>query len=180
MRFARRFLDKAGITGDLEVQAQGKTLVPVIALRGLSSEILMAATLAGKTEASIQFAGGPREDLVCAASSVGYICAPNSANDDKLAAALPSARSVTVRISVAVAGMSPLPAQEKSLDLSGTSEALTRFRAAGPTQIPTAATELASQSPAGLMGMADKVLKAAGYQNGVAGLQALVAKYMKK
>ena len=180
MRFDRRFLDKAGITGDLEVQAQGKTLVPVIALRGLSSEILMAATLAGKTEASIQFAGAPREDLACAASSAGYICAPNDANGAKLAATLPAARSVTVRISVGVAGMSPLPPQEKSLDLAGTNEALARLRAAGPTQVPTAKTELAAQSPAGLMGMADKALKAAGYQNGIAGLEALVAKYMKK
>ena len=48
MRFNKRFLDKAGITGDLEIQAEGKSLVPVIALRGLSPEMLMAAATEAK------------------------------------------------------------------------------------------------------------------------------------
>ncbi|MDR3529970.1 MAG: hypothetical protein P4L90_05365 [Rhodopila sp.] len=180
MRFNKRFFDKAGITGDLEVQAEGKSLVPVIALRGLSSEILMAAAMAGKTEASVQFGGGQREDLACAASSAGYICSPNDAAASRLAAGLPAARSVTVRVSVPVTGMTPLPVQEKSLDLSGTNEALTRLRTVGPSQVPSPMTALASQTPGALMGMADKALKAAGYQNGAADLQALLGKYMKK
>jgi hypothetical protein len=184
MRFNKRFLDKRGITGDLEIQARGKSLVPVIALRGLSSEMLMAASLAGKAEASVQLGGGPREDLNCAVSSSGYICSPNDAGTQKLAAGLPLARSVTVRVSVSMAGMSPgmipLAAQEKALDLSGTNEALARLRTVGPSQVPSLMTALASQSPEGMMGMADKLLKAAGYPNGTAQLQALMAKYMKK
>jgi hypothetical protein len=180
LRFDKRFFDKAGLTGDLEVQALGTSLVPVIALRGLPSEMLMAASLAGKTEASVQLGGGPREDLDCAVSSVLYICSPKAKAARILAAGLPVARSVTVRVSVAVAGMAPLPAQEKSLDLSGTNEALARLRTAGPSQVPSPMTALASQTPAGLMGMADKALKAAGYPNGVASLQALLAKYKGK
>jgi hypothetical protein len=179
MRFNKRFLDKGGITGDLEIQGQGKTLVPVIALRGLSPEMLMAASLAGKTEASVQFPGGPKEDLNCAASSSGYICSPKDDAGPKLSAALASARSVTVRIGVSMAGMSPLPPQEKALDLSGTAEALAKLRTAGPSQVPGPMTAMASQSPEGMMGMADKMLKAAGYPNGVQQIQALMAKYMK-
>jgi hypothetical protein len=180
MRFSKRFLDKAGITGDLEIQAQGSTLVPVIALRGMPSEFLAAASLAGKTEASIQFAGSAKEDLNCAAGPSGFFCSPSEATGRKLSAQLAVAQAVTVRVSVSVAGMNPLPAQEKSLDLSGTKEALARLRAVGPSQAPSPATGVASQSPEGVMAMADKMLKAAGFPGGTAGLQTLLAKYMKK
>lgn len=182
MRFNKRFLDKAGITGDLEVQSQGRTLVPVIALRGLSSEILMAASMAGSTDVSIQFPGAARQQLSCGATKAGYICAPDEAAGQLLSANLATARSVTVRVGLSIAGMSPLPAQEKSLDLSATNEALARLRAVGPSPVPSAlgAAGAAAQSPAGMMGMADKMLKAAGFQQGVAGLQGMLAKYMNK
>jgi hypothetical protein len=185
LHIQKRLLDTAGITGDLEVQALGSILVPVIALHGLSNEIMLAASLAGKAEVSMQFAGGPREDLVCAPSSLGYICSPKGDAAQELAAGLVSARSVTVRASVVVSGLKPLPVQEKSLHLSGTNEALARLRAVGPTQmpgllVPGLMTVLAAQSPGGLMAMADKALKAAGYSNGMADLQALLAKYRGK
>lgn len=180
MHLNKRFYDKGGITGDLEVLAQGKALVPVIALRGLSGEMLMAASLAGKVDASIQLPGGPREDLNCAATSVGYICSPNGAATQRLSAGLASARTLTVRAAVSMTGMNSLPPQEKSVDLAGTNEALAKLLAAGPSPVPAATTALASPPPEGLMGMADKALKAAGYPNGVANIQALMAKYMKK
>jgi hypothetical protein len=179
LRLEKRFLDKAGITGDLEVQAQGKTLVPVITLRGLPSKVLMAASLASKTDASVQFGRGPREDLTCESTSAVYICAPNGLAGPRLAAGLPDARSVTVRVNVSMTGMSPLPEQEETLDLSGTNEALAKLRAAGPAQAPSLMTELESRSPAGWMGMADRLLKAAGYPNGIAQIQAWLAKYLK-
>jgi hypothetical protein len=180
LHLEKRFLDKGGITGDLEVQALGKTLVPVIALRGLPGEILLAASLAGKTDASMQFGDGPKEALTCNPSSTAYICSPKDDAANNLAAALPAARSVTVRVSVTMSGLKPLPVEEKSLPLSGTNEALARLRIVGPPQVLGPTTALASQSPAALMGMADKALKAAGYPNGVADLQALVAKYKSK
>ena len=182
MRFNKRFLDKAGLTGDFEVLSQGHSLVPAIALRGLSSQILMAASMAGTTDASIQFPGGARQALTCNATNSGYICAPDEAAGDTLSAELATARSVTVRVSVSVAGMPPLPAQEKSLDLSGTNNALTRLRSLGPSPIPSplAADGSGPQSPASMMGMADKMMKAAGYPQGVRGLEGMIAKYMAK
>lgn len=170
MHSSQRLLDQAGITGDLEVEAQGSTLVPVITLRGLRPEMLAAASLAGKTSASIQFPGGPRHDLACGASVEGYICAPSESNGSLLAAALPGARSVTVRVAVTVAGSNPL-GQEKSLHLTGTKAALDRLRSVGPSPVPSFMT---APSPSGLKAMADKAM------NGVAKLQALVAQYMKK
>jgi hypothetical protein len=180
MRADKRFLDKSGVTGDLEIQAQGNILVPVLTLHGLPGEALIAAALMGKTEATLQFHDGPPYALDCAVSPAGYICAPNETTGPKLAAALPAARHVTVRVTVAVTGMTPLPPQERSLDLSGTVPALTRYRAEGPTPVPGRATALASQSPAGLTGIADRALKAAGYPNGLADLQARLSKYMRK
>jgi hypothetical protein len=180
MRFNKRFLDKSGITGNLEVQAQGRTLVPVLTLRGLSSELLMAAAMVGKTEASLQFAGGTRQELDCAVNESSYICTPNEATTPKLAAGLAAAPRVTVRVAVSVTGMNPLPSQERSLDLAGTADALARLRAVGPTPVPTMKTALAAQSPAGLMGAADRALKAAGYADGLAGLQARLAQYLRK
>ena len=179
MRFNKRFLDNGGITGDLELQPQGKSLIPVIVLRGLFPEMLMTASEAGKTEASIQFAGGAREDLNCAASRAGYICSPKEGAAPKLAAGLSNARSVTVRVGVFMASSSPLPPQEKVLDLSNTNEALAKPRTAVPSPVPSPMSAVASQSPEGMMGMADKLLKAAGYPNGVSQIQALMAKYMK-
>jgi hypothetical protein len=180
LRADKRFLDKAGITGDLEVQAAGKSLVPVITLRGLSTEILMTAALAGKTEATLQLDGSKREALDCATTGAGYICSPRDDAARNLAAGLPTARSVTMRVSMLVAGMKPLQVQEKSLALSGTSEALTRLAVAGPTPVPGPLAAVASRSPAALMGMADKALRAAGYPNGVADLHTLLNKYMNK
>ncbi len=102
LRSNKRFLEKGAITGDLEVRAQGKTLVPVIALRGLPADLLAAASMAGKAEASMQFPGTPREELDCTISTAGYFCAPKDNAAQILAARLPTARSVTVWVSVTV------------------------------------------------------------------------------
>jgi hypothetical protein len=178
LRLDKRFLDKAGVTGDLEIQARGKALVPVLALRGLPGELLLAAAMAGQTDASVQFGGGPRQGLSCAPSGGAYICSPQDDAVAKLAAGLLGARSVTVRVSVTVTGLKPLPVQEKSLDLIGTGEALARLRAAGSSGVPGG--PMTTSAPSGVAAMADKVLKAAGYPNGVADLEALLAKYRGK
>jgi hypothetical protein len=174
LRLDKRFLDKAGVTGDLEIHARGKALVPVLALRGLPAEVLIAASMAGQTEASVQFLGGPRQDLVCAPSGGAYVCSPQDNAVATLAAGLPGARSVTVRVSVTVSGLKPLAVQEKSVELTGTGEALARLRAAGSLGAP------APMASGRLTTMADKVLKAAGYPNGVADLEGLLAKYRGK
>jgi hypothetical protein len=180
LRLDKRFLDKGGITGDLEVDAIGTALVPVLVLRGLPGEVMMAAALSGRADASVQFAGGPKVTLGCAPSSVGYICSPDRDAAHALAAGLPGARSMKLRVEVSVTGLKPLPIQERHLDLTGTSAALDRLRAAGPSQVPGPLEAVASQSPAALLGMADKALRAAGYRNGVADLQGLLDKYRAK
>jgi hypothetical protein len=180
LRSEERLLNTAGITGDLEIQAQGKLLVPVVVLRGLSGEIMRAASLAGETEVSLRFGDGPREDLACSATGGAFVCAPKDATALRLAAGLPEARSVTVQASIAVAGSRKLPVGDSSLVLTGTNEALSRLQAAGPSQVPGPMTELASQSPSTLLGIADRALKAAGYPNGAADLRALVTKYINK
>jgi hypothetical protein len=180
LRLDKRFLDKGGLTGDLEVEAMGTSLVPVLVLRGLPSELMMAAALSGRADASVQLGGGPKVALGCAASSVGYMCSPDRDAARALAAGLPGARSLKLRVEVSVTGLKPLPVQERSLDLMGTSAALDRLRAVGASQVPGPLEAVTSQSPAALLGMADKALRAAGYPNGVADLQGLVAKYRGK
>ncbi len=181
LRFDKPFLDQGGITGDLEIQASGKSLVPVLTLRGLPADLLMAASLAGKAEASLQFGGGSPEPLSCAPASDAYICWPKDDATAKLAAELPSARTITVRVSVSVTGLQPRPARQKSLGLTGTKAALRRLREAGPSHVPASTLpKPALQSPGRLMTMAGRALKAAGYQNGLADLQALLAKYHRK
>jgi ABC-type nitrate/sulfonate/bicarbonate transport system substrate-binding protein len=177
---AKRFFDEAGVTCDLEVQALGQILVPVITLRGLPNDVLIAASLAGKTEVSLQFGDEARENLACALTNAGYICSPKDDAARRLAAELPSSRSMTVLLSVAVTGMKPLPVQKKSLDLTGTNEALARLRRVGPTQVAAPQGASAPPTPAALKTMTDKALKAAGYSNGLADLQDLLAKYRGK
>lgn len=177
MRASKRFLDKGGISGDLEVQAEGKLLVPVVTLRGLPDEVLMAAAMAGEAEASLQYSGGSRQKLDCTATKIGIVCSPKDDAAKLLAAGLPLAHAATVRVVMTVTRTSALPAQEKAVDLSQTSAALSRLRAVGPAQVPTSMAAEAVQSPASLMGMADKMLKAAGYHSSAAQLDALIAKY---
>jgi hypothetical protein len=185
MRSSKRFLDKAGVTGDLEVRAQERILVPVIVFRGVSAKMLIAASLIGKTEASIRLQSGASTELHCAASSadddsaVDYVCAPNEADGEKLGEGLPGARAASVRVAIAAAALKPLPVLEKSLEMSGTNEALVRLRTLGPKQVPSSATAMALKSSSALVGMAHQALKAAGYPNGLAELQSLLAKYGK-
>jgi hypothetical protein len=182
LRLTKRFADKAGITSDLEVQALGTTLVPVITLRGLPPEVLLGAAMAGKADASLLFNNAPRGELVCSTTPTVLICAPAGDAARHLADALPSARSVIVRATVTASGMKPFPVEEKSLDLSGTAAALSRLQTAGPTHLPLFSFTPPGNTapPSSFMAMADKVLKQAGYLNGLGDLQALIAKYRGK
>jgi hypothetical protein len=184
LRAEKRFVDQAGITAELEVLADGTALVPVLALRGLSTQVLMMAATTGTVEAWMQLNGGARQALDCALGLEGYFCTPRGNATQALAAGLPAARTMTVRVQATVSGMKPLPAQEKTLALTGTRAALAKLAIAGPQQVPdarmAAATRLLPQaSPSTLAGMADKALKAAGYPKGVGDLEGLVTKYLK-
>ncbi|HEY4173005.1 MAG TPA: hypothetical protein VGM42_08245, partial [Rhodopila sp.] len=97
LRAEKRFVDKAGITADLEVLADGSSLVPVLALRGLSTEDLMMAAAMGTVDAWMQLDGGPREALDCAPTFDGYFCTPRGNAARALAAGLPMAHTITMR-----------------------------------------------------------------------------------
>jgi hypothetical protein len=184
LRAEKRFVDKTGITAELEVLADRTALVPVLALRGLSTQVVMMAATAGTVEAWMQLDGGARQALDCAPSLEGYFCTPRGDAARALAAGLPTARTMTARVQATVSGMKPLPAQEKTLALAGTRAALAKLVTAGAEQVPdarmaAAARWLPQASPSTLAGVADKALKAAGYPKGVGDLEGLVTKYLK-
>jgi hypothetical protein len=168
LRHKESLFSGAGVTAGMEVRAAGKALVPVVTLRGLPNEVLLASSMAGKATASVQFPGAARVDLACAIGDGGYVCTPPDDAVPALAAALPKARSVTVRVSLSVSGTDLQPSREKVLELAGTPDALSRLRAAGAP----------SAEPGGWLGLLDRALKAAGYTNGTADLPRLVARYL--
>ena len=174
LRLDKRFFGQGGVSADLEIRAAGRALVPVIALSGLPGDLVAAASLAGRPDISMRFDGGKPEPLDCAPALSGYLCTPGADAAARLTAALPAAQSVTVLASLTATGLQPLPSRDKMLPLTGTRVALDRLRAAGPAQMPGALDAVASGSPAQLIGLADKALRAAGFQDGVPGL---VAKY---
>jgi hypothetical protein len=168
LRHRDRLFSGAGVTADMEVRAAGNALVPVLTLRGLPRQVLLASSMAAKPQASVQFPGAARVDLACAIGDDGYVCTPPDDAVAALAAALPKARSVRVRAALPVPGTELRPERERVLQLAGTPEALARLRAAGAP----------SAEPGGWVGLLDRGLKAAGYANGTADLPGLVARYL--
>jgi hypothetical protein len=168
LRHKDRLFAGAGVSADLEVRDAGKALVPVVVVDGLSHEMLLASSMAGKAEASVQLPGAARVELACAIGDGGYVCAPADDAVAALAAGLPAARSIAVRVSLSVSGTNLHPTGERTLDLAKTPEALARLRVAGapPAQ------------PSGWAGLLDRGMKAAGYKNGAADLPGLVTRYL--
>jgi hypothetical protein len=168
LRHRDRLFAGAGMTADLEVRAVGKALVPVIVVRGVPNQMLLASSMAGKAEASEQLPGAARVVLRCGIGDGGYVCAPADDAIAALAAGLPAARSVALRVSLSVSGTNLQTVRERTLDLAKTPEALARLRAVGA---PPA-------EPSGLVGLLNRGMKAAGYRNGTADLPGLVAGYL--
>jgi hypothetical protein len=188
LRHKDRLFEAAGIVADLEVRAAGTAsavpvtgrvqdvhanggpLVPVIAVRGVPEEMLLAAAAAGKLQASVQFARGAPVDLPCAVDAAGFLCAPRDEAAPALATAFIPVRSMTVRLSLSVAGSNSLTVKDRPLALAGTQEALARLRAAGTP----------STAPSGWLSLLDRGLKAIGYRNGTADLPALLLAYLRR
>ena len=148
MRHSRRLYDQSGVTAELEVMAQGRSLVPVVILRGVPTELLMTASMTGSASLSIRFPGARPEVFGCVATSAGGLCAPSDDAAPRVAAEFARARVVTLRLTATAPGMGPLPEQQRVLDLTGTPSALSRLRIAGPTVLPGPAAALTSQFPA--------------------------------
>jgi hypothetical protein len=169
LRHRDRLFDGGGVSADLEVRSVGSALVPVVVVRGLPNEVVLASSMAGKAEASVQFGGGARVALGCAVSDGGYVCAPREDAATALAARLVAARSVIVRVSVALQGTNSLTVGERSVELGKTREAVARLASLGAS----------SAEPGGWVGLLDRGLKAFGYQNGTADLPGLLAYYFR-
>jgi hypothetical protein len=168
----KRFVDKNGITVELDVLSDRTALVPVLALRGLPAQAVMMASMMGTVEAWIQLDRGVRRALECAPNLDGYFCTPRGDAARGLAAELPNARTMTARVQATVRGLKPLPAEQKTLALAGTPVPDTRVAAASRL--------LPQASPGALAAMADAALKAAGYPDGLGDLPALMSKYRDK
>jgi hypothetical protein len=145
----------------------------------------MMTSMMGTVEAWIQLDGGVRRALACAPNLDGYFCTPRGDAARALAAGLPTARTMTARVEASVSGMKPLPAEQKTLALAGTRQALAKLAAAGAEPVPDARIAAASRllprtSPSTLAAMADAALKAAGYRDGLGDLPALMSKYKDK
>src|SRR6185312_5416660 len=120
------------LSAALEVQRRGDAMVPVVTLRGLSSQAAIGGMLTMKATVGVRFDGGPRTDLACGFDGEAIVCAPEGTAVALAAAQLPSAHGAVVQIQVSLPGMLALPAQDRAMDLKGTREALARFRTMGP------------------------------------------------
>lgn len=157
----------------LEVQARGNRLVPVVALRGVSAQAVMGALLALQPQVALRLDAGPRTNLACGLDGAAMVCAPEGAALAAVAAALPKARTVEVQIGASAPGTNALgsgapgagtfPVRIATLDLQGTGEALSQYRAAG-----AASRSLPTEPGLDWIGLVERVLQAAGFRNGAA------------
>jgi hypothetical protein len=127
LRHARARLDAAGVTIALEVRSIRGALVPVVALSGLSGQAALLAELT----VGLRLDRGAWTDMPCEGLS---ICAPPDAALAAVAQAFPAARTVGLRMTLSLPGVTGLPRPDVSFGLSGTAEALRRLRASGTVE----------------------------------------------
>ncbi len=138
----------------LEVQPVGGGLVPVVAVRGLSPQAAIAASLAARVSIGLRLDKGPWITLPCAGLA---LCAPAPDAVPALVRDFPAARSVSLRIEVKRTGGPALPRPEHTFRLTGTKQALDRLKAAG-----VATTSEPSQPGLDWMDAVKKLLRAGG------------------
>ncbi len=120
-----------GWSAGLEVLDRGGRFVPVVAVRGLSTEAALAGVLAGVGRVGLRFDGAPRVELGCAVDGGAVVCAPAVDAAGAAAEQLVSARRVVVEVSLGAAASGVL---SRSLDLARTADAVAALRAAGPVE----------------------------------------------
>lgn len=156
-----------GLSAALEVQARDGALVPVVTLRGIPAQAALGTSLLMKPQVHFHYDAGPPIGMTCGLSGIIYACAPDAPLIAAAASGLRPARSITVRIELSIPGMFALPPQEQRLDLSGTSQALARLAATGGLVSDEA---LPAVPGLDLRGFLDRVLRGAGFENGIADL----------
>jgi len=151
----------------LEVLRLGGQFVPVVAVRGLTTQAAFGGVLALNADVDLSFDGGGRVALVCNADGGAIVCAPEGAEAAGAAASLANAHTAELRIQLGLPGVVTLPEQSRTLELQRTAEALVRFQATGAANATMPALP-------GLdwRGFMDRVLRAAGLEHDVADLLA--------
>ncbi|HUB49647.1 MAG TPA: hypothetical protein VMB73_32130 [Acetobacteraceae bacterium] len=142
----------------LEVQRRGGSLVPVVMLRGLSTQQAIGGLLALQPRVTLHFTPGPNATLDCEIDDGAVICAPQGDAVATTSAALPSARQVEVGVQVGAPGLMRLPSQGRVLELQRTPEALVRLRSAG-----AAGESLPAEPGLDWIGLVHKIMQAAGF-----------------
>lgn len=179
LRASTPFFTQGAITADLEVMSRHGTLIPVLVLRGVSEDLLTMAALAGSADVMLRFDDDIAQPLDCTVTALGYVCAPGAALGQHLAQRLETARTATAQVKVTMQGVQSPPPQQHRVAIAGTRDALARLRLAGAVDLPSPAPARLHM-PGDLMSAADRLLKAAGYADGIAGAQALLEKYRRR
>ncbi len=174
LRHERPLFAKAGITAELEVRATSAGRVPVIAVFGLPREPVLSVAVASRIQATLQLGTQHPADLSCALAADAYVCQPSDSSAAALAQALPDAGSVTIALSVALAGAEPAPIGKRTLDLTDTRAALALLPAHPVMEREPQAI------PPGWTRLLDRGLKAAGFPNGSADLSGLLARLLRR
>lgn len=150
-----------------EVRNTGAQMVPQLAVRDLPIQLAVAGMMAATPTMELTFDGGAKLKLACGMEGGAILCAPAPDSAAEAAAQLKTARAVQVHVHVQLAGSdgpSPIPDQTRSFPLSGTAQAIDRFRADAPAAEPLPA---AGSQGGTMRAMADKMLKAMGFSGGV-------------
>jgi len=145
-----------GYTAALEVQRRGASLVPVVSLRGVSTQQAIGGLLALQPRGTLHFVPGPQVYVDCETDGAAVVCAPQGDAVAASAAALPSARQVEVGMQLGVPGLS-LPSPGRVLILQDTPQALARLRSAG-----AGGESLPAEQGLDWLGFLHKLMQAAG------------------
>lgn len=141
----------------LEVQSRGQWLVPVVTLRGLTTQQALGGLLALQPRATLRFDSGPTAELPCELSGQAVVCAPQGDAVAATAAALPTAHSIAVGLQLGAPGMMQLPSQGRTLALQGTATALDQLRSAGAV-----GEALPAEPGLDWIGFVDRIMQAIG------------------
>jgi hypothetical protein len=154
----------------LNVERRGDWLVPVVTLREVSTRMAVGGLLALHPRVVLRFNSGLSADLSCGLDGAALVCAPQGPDIAATADALPVATSMQAQVLLSLPGGATLPARAGTLALSGTAEALARLRAAG-----AAGESLPVVQGLDWIGFLDRVMRAAGFENGAAGFVSRLA-----
>ena len=147
-----------GPTASLEVMQRGGRFVPVVALRGLTTQTALGGMLALNATVTLGLDNGPPAPLPCGLDGVAIICAP--AGDAPTA--LVSAHTAQVRIALSIPGIASLPEQSRSVELLRTADAIATFRSTAPADLTVPLPGLDWHD------FLDRLLRQAGFERGVA------------